>query len=139
MVLPLSGNASKNDELKRSYFKLWGDFGHLKERVDRLYVTKNVVGSQALMIRDEVQNFKKKHIYAAYTSIYEHLGLRLKVVSDCEFEMKVEILRKLIKLLKICEELLEVDTKALEKQLKSTTDINEKSQLLMAYEHLLTD
>lgn len=129
----------QNDALRRTYFKLWGDFDQLKERVDRLYVSKNIIGSQALMISDEVQKFRKKHIYTAYTTIYEQYGLRLKVVSDCDFEMKVEILEKLIKLLKVCEALLEVNTKELEKQLKSTDEINEKFRLLMTYDYLLTD
>lgn len=124
-------------EMRKEYFMLWEQLDHWKKRVDGQYVRKDVIGSQALMIREEVSTARKKRIHHAYTSIYNHYGLQLKAISDCDFQMKVVVLRRLISILRISEKLLDIETKNLEKQLKSLSGIDEMYAALIAYDYLL--
>ena len=123
----------KEDEWEDIYFRLWNNISEKKERVDDAYIRtskNNTYYGGASEV--EIQQIRKRKLYDAGMSYYNNALLHLRREKD--YKDRIEIEEKVIALLDRMNKLILEDTRALEKQLKKASDIEEYYNLIVNFE-----
>ena len=123
----------EQDQIKNEYFTVWERVSYLKRRVDNLFTYELKGGSLALDINEADKKVRKKSIYQAYSSVYEQYMRKLKGISECDYQSKIDILVKIDPILQASEQLLlQDDTRQIEKELRNIETPEEYERILLS-------
>jgi hypothetical protein len=126
----------KKEEWSNEYFSLWEKTYALRSRIDEIYVKEEKMNVHYGAMSDyKYQSVRKRNLYEACINIYNVSLLELKSTGDCDHYERIQILTRLLPVLKKCEKLsFSENTRGLEKDLRKEEETQKMARLIIDYD-----
>jgi hypothetical protein len=126
----------RKEQWSDEYFSLWEQTYALKTRIDKMYVKEEKMNVHYGGMSDyKYQSVRRRNIYEACSGIFNAGLLKLKSTGDCDHYERIQILNKMIPLLRKCEKLSYTDdTRELEKELRREDDMDNMAELILNFD-----